>query len=109
LLKTDKDGKLLAQLDIGKNAGLMTYDPAGKLAYVADRAGNRVAVVKVGEKLEISASYKTPVEPYGIALSPDKKSLLVTTIADRALVSYEASSGKEQWRTPLGREPRNIA
>jgi DNA-binding beta-propeller fold protein YncE len=110
LIKTDKDGKLLASIDIGKNAGLMTYDPAGKLAYVADRSGNRVVVVKVGEPaLEVAASYKTPVEPYGIALSPDKKNLLVTTIADRVLVSYEASSGKEQWRTGLGREPRNIA
>jgi len=109
LIRTDKDGKLLASIDIGKNAGLMAYDPAGKLAYVADRAGNRVAVVKVGEKLEVSASYKTPVEPYGVALSADKKSVLVTTIADRALVSLEASTGKEQWRTGLGREPRNIA
>lgn len=109
LMKTDKDGKLLAQVAIGKNAGLMTYDPVGKLAYVADRTGNRVAVVKVGDKLEVSASYKTPVEPYGVALSPDRTKLLVTTVADRALVSYEASSGKEQWRTGLGREPRNIA
>lgn len=109
LIKTDEDGKLVAALDIGKNAGLMAYDPDGKLAYVADRSGNRVAVVKVGDKLEVSASYKTPVEPYGIALSPDRKNLLVTTVADRTLVSYEAASGKEQWRTGLGREPRNIA
>jgi DNA-binding beta-propeller fold protein YncE len=109
LIRTDKDGKNVAAIAIGKNAGLMAYDPVGKLAYVADRSGNRVAVVKVGEQLEVSASYKTPVEPYGVALSPDRKSLLVTTIADRALVAFEAASGKEQWRTALGREPRNIA
>ena len=109
LIRTDKDGKQLAALAIGKNAGLMTYDPVGKLAYVADRAGNRIAVVKVGEKLEVSASYTTPVEPYGVALSPDRKSLFVTTIADRTLVAFDTSSGKEQWRTALGREARNIA
>jgi DNA-binding beta-propeller fold protein YncE len=109
LIRTDKDGKQLAAISIGKNAGLMTYDAAGKLAYVADRMGNRVAVVKVGDKLEVAASYKTPAEPFGIALSPDKKSVLVTTIADRTLVSLDAASGKEQWRAGLGREPRGIA
>ncbi len=109
LIRTDKDGNNVGALAIGKNAGLMAYDPVGKLAYVADRSGNRVAVVKVGDKLEVSATYKTPVEPYGVALSPDRKTVLVTTIADRTLVSFEASSGKEQWRTGLGREPRNIA
>jgi DNA-binding beta-propeller fold protein YncE/mono/diheme cytochrome c family protein len=110
LIKTDKNGSKAASVPIGKNAGLLAYDPVGKLAYVADRTGNRVAVVKVSDsKLEVSASYKTPVEPYGVALSPDRKTLLVTTIADRALVALEAASGKEQWRTGLGREPRNIA
>jgi DNA-binding beta-propeller fold protein YncE len=109
LLQTDKDGKLAAAIDIGKNAGLLAYDPVGKLAYVADRGGNRVAVVKVGDTLEVAASYKTPVEPYGVALSPDRKTVMVTTIADRTLVAFEASTGKERWRTALGREPRNIA
>ncbi len=109
LIKTDKAGKQVAAIAIGKNAGLMTYDPAGKLAYVADRMGNRVAVVKVGDKLEVAASYKTPAEPFGIALSPDAKQVLVTTVADRTLVALEAASGKEQWRTGLGREPRGIA
>jgi DNA-binding beta-propeller fold protein YncE len=109
LIKTDKAGAQVASIMIGKNAGLMTYDAAGKLAYVADRTGNRVAVVKVGDKLEVAASYKTPAEPFGIALSPDKKSVLVTTIADRTLVALDTASGKEQWRAGLGREPRGIA
>lgn len=120
LIKTDVDGKQAAAVAIGKNAGLLAYDSVGKLAYVADRTGNRIAVVKVGDApgagqtklapaLEVIASYKTPVEPYGVALSPDRKTLLVTTIADRALVAFEASTGKELWRTGLGREPRNIA
>jgi DNA-binding beta-propeller fold protein YncE len=109
LIQTDKEGKQIASVMIGKNAGLMTYDAAGKRAFVADRLGNRVAVVKVGEKLEVTASYKTPVEPFGIALSPDKKTLLVTTIADRTLVALDSATGKERWRTPLAREPRGLA
>ena len=52
---------------------------------------------------------KTPAEPYGIALSPDRKTVMVTTIADRTLVAFDTANGKEKWRTALGREPRGIA
>ena len=109
LIKTDKTGKNTAQLAVGGNAGLLAYDAAAGRAYVADRAGNRIAVVKVGDKLELEAAWKTPAEPYGVALSPDRKTLLVTTIADRTLVALDAANGKEKWRSALGREPRGIA
>jgi sugar lactone lactonase YvrE len=109
LIQTDKAGTKVASVAIGKNAGLMTYDPVGKLAYVVDRTANKVKVVKVGDKLEVAASYATPTEPYGIALSPDRRTVLVSTIADRTLVALDTATGKEKWRTALGREPRGIA
>ena len=109
LLRTDMTGKHLAQLAIGHDAGLMAYDAVANIAYVADRHGDRIAVVKVGDTLEAARSIKTPAEPYGIALSPDRTTLYVSTIADRTLVAYEAATGHEKWRTPLGREPRGLA
>jgi DNA-binding beta-propeller fold protein YncE len=109
LIRTDKNNKNVAALDIGANAGLLAYDPTAKLAYVADRFANRIAVVKVGEKLELASTIATPVEPFGIALSPDMKTVMVTTIADRALVAFDVATGKEKWRTALGREPRGLA
>jgi DNA-binding beta-propeller fold protein YncE len=109
LIRTDAAGKHVAHVAIGRDAGLLAYDPAAKLAYVADRKADRVAVVSVGKTLELKASWKTPVEPYGVALSPDKKQLLVTTIADRTLVALDTQTGHEAWRAPLAREPRNIA
>jgi DNA-binding beta-propeller fold protein YncE len=109
LIRTDKAGKKLGELAIGGNAGLLAYDPTGKVAYVADRVGNRIAVVNVGDKLALASTIKTPTEPYGVALSPDRKTVMVTTIADRALVAYDTATGKEKWRTALGREPRGIA
>jgi DNA-binding beta-propeller fold protein YncE len=110
LIRTDKTGKNIAALDIGASAGMLAYDPTAKLAYVANRFGNHIAVVKVGDdKLELGSTIATPVEPYGIALSPDRKTVMVTTVADRALVAYDAASGKERWRTALGREPRGLA
>lgn len=110
LMRADRDGKQLAALDIGKEAGLLAFDPAANRAYVADRMGDRIVVVKVeGTKLSVERTIKTAIEPYGLALSPDKKTLLVTHIADRSLVAFDTTSGKEAWRTALGREPRGIA
>jgi DNA-binding beta-propeller fold protein YncE len=109
LIRVDHDGKRVAQLAIGTNPGLLTYDPIGKLAYVADRGGNRIAVVEVGEALGIKRSVTTPVEPYAVALSPDRKTVLVTTIADRALVAFDTETGNPRWRTALAREPRGLA
>ena len=109
LLRTDASGARVAQLPIGANAGLLAYDPIGKRAYVADRSGNRLLIVDVGAKLELAGAIATPVEPFGVALAPDRKTVLVTTIADRTLVAFDTETGKERWRTALGREPRGIA
>lgn len=110
LIRADATGKSLASLDIGKSAGLLAFDPIANRAYVADRLGDRIAVVKVeATKLTIERTIKTAVEPYGLALTPDRKTLLVTHIADRMLVAFSAETGKEAWRAPLAREPRGIA
>ncbi|HVK86640.1 MAG TPA: c-type cytochrome [Kofleriaceae bacterium] len=109
LLKADASGKHVAQLAIGRDAGMLAYDAATQRAYVADRRGDKVHVVKVGTTLERVATWTTPVEPYAVALSPDAKTLLVVTIADRTLVALDAATGAERWRTGLGREPRGLA
>jgi DNA-binding beta-propeller fold protein YncE len=109
LVRTDRSGTNVAALRIGANAGMLAYDPIAKLAYVADRAANRIAIVKVGAQLELAGAINTPVEPFGVALSPDRKSVLITTIADRALVAYDTSSHRERWRASLGHEPRGLA
>jgi DNA-binding beta-propeller fold protein YncE len=109
LIRTDRAGKRVGTLMIGGSAGLLAYDPAGKLAYVADRLGNRIAVVQVGDALRIVRAISTPVEPYAVALSPDRTTIFATTIADRTLVAYDAATGRERWHTALGREPRGLA
>ncbi|MEO8698724.1 MAG: hypothetical protein ABI867_01740 [Kofleriaceae bacterium] len=108
LVRTDKSGALVAQLAIGNDAGLLVHDADANLAYVADRHGDRIVVVGT-DKLDIKKTFKTPVEPYGVALTPDRKTLLVTTIADRTLVAIDTATGTERWRTALGREPRGLA
>jgi sugar lactone lactonase YvrE len=111
MIRTDKAGAKVAELPIGKNAGLLAFDATANIAYVADRMGDRIVAVRAGDdgKLEQLRAWTTPVEPYGVALSPDRKTLLVTTVADRTLVAYDPDKGTERWRTPLAREPRNVA
>lgn len=108
LLRTDAAGKNLGQVAIARDAGLMTYDAAARIAYVADRRNDRIAVVHV-DTMTIASSIATPAEPYGVALTPDRSQLLVSTIADRTLVAYDAATGRERWRRALASEPRGIA
>jgi mono/diheme cytochrome c family protein len=109
LLLADPTGAGLAQLPIGRDAALLAYDPIAKLAYVADRRGDRIVSVEVGDRLVVHATWSTPHEPYGVALTPDRRTLVVTAIADRALVAYDVATGSERWRAALDREPRGVA
>jgi sugar lactone lactonase YvrE len=109
LIRTDLAGAPLAHLAIGIDAGTLAYDPAAHRAYVADRRGDRIVVVKVGAELELATAWATPAEPYGVALTPDRKTLLVTAIADRAVIALDVATGKEKWRAPVDPEPRGIS
>lgn len=109
LIQTDAAGAKVAALPIGPDAGLMVHDATARRAYVANRHGDELVVVETGAQPKVAARWKTPVEPYGVALAPDRKTLLVATIADRALVAYDTSTGVERWRVALGREPRGLA
>jgi DNA-binding beta-propeller fold protein YncE len=108
LIKTDPSGKRIGDLAIARDAGLMTFDAAARRAYVADRMHDRIAVVDT-DQMTVVSSIHTPAEPYGVALTPDRRHLLVSTVADRTLVSYNVADGAETWRAPLGREPRGLA
>jgi cytochrome c553 len=111
LVSIGSDGALIAQLAIGRDAGQLAYDPVTRRAYVADRRGGRVVVVEVaaGGDLAQVATWPAPAEPYAVALTPDRTTVLVAAIADRALVAYDAANGRERWRVAIGKEPRAIA
>ncbi|MFN0249193.1 MAG: hypothetical protein ACKV2T_20080 [Kofleriaceae bacterium] len=110
LILTDAAGANLAQLAIGSDAALLAFDDIARRAYVADRRGDRIFVVDVGRTtLAITATWKTPAEPYGVALAPNRATVYVSTIADRTLVALDAATGRETWRAPLSPEPRGLA
>jgi DNA-binding beta-propeller fold protein YncE len=110
LIRTDAEGQSLASLQIGRDASQLVADRDSKRAFVANRSGDTIAVVKYTKNsLKRQAEIKTHAEPYGVALAPDKKTLLVTTVADRQLSAYNVDTGKELWSIDIGPGARGVA
>ncbi len=109
MVRTDAAGTPLATLDIGPGVAQLVVDAVAKRAYVTDRAHDRVVVVDVSSGLEEVDAYRTPTEPFGLALSPDRGTLLVTAVADKSLSAIDLSTGFQQWSMTVGPEPRGVA
>lgn len=110
LVRMDGDGQPAARLRIGAGAGQLVVDHEGATAYVADRAGDRVVVVDVAAgALRRVRDLRTPREPYGLALTPDGGTLLVTAVADRALVAFDTRRGERRWSVDIGPGARGVA
>jgi DNA-binding beta-propeller fold protein YncE/mono/diheme cytochrome c family protein len=108
LIRTDSAGNQLASLTFGSWAGELVRDGASEFAYVADRTNDRVVRVRAGEQLAAVDNAKIR-EPHGLALSPDGKTLYVTSVADHELVALDSETMHPRWRVELAAEPRGVA
>lgn len=108
LVRTNEKGDQLATLTFGSWAGELVRDGNNEFAYVADRTANRVVRIRAGAQLEVvdRASVR---EPHGLALSPDGKTLYVTSVADHELVALDTETMHPRWRVELAAEPRGVA
>lgn len=109
LVRTDREGKKVASLEIGSEVAQLVVDAESKKAYVTDRKHDRIVVVDLADGLKKVDAFTTRAEPYGIALTPKKDQLIVTTVADKTLSVYDLSSGFEAWSLEIGHEPRGVA
>lgn len=110
LLRTDADGVVKAQLDIAPGAAQLVVDAAHDRVFVTDRSSDRIVVVGLSDGgLRQVDSFSTRAEPFGLALTPDGKTLLVTTVADHSLTAFDVGTGMPQWNLELGPEPRGVA
>jgi DNA-binding beta-propeller fold protein YncE/mono/diheme cytochrome c family protein len=109
LVLVDEAGHRLAHLRVGYGVGQLVYHAPTRKAYVADRWHDRIIVVDVGRGLRVAATFPTPAEPYGLAMTRTGKTLLVSTIADRTLVGYDTRTHRKRWSARLGPEPRGVA
>jgi mono/diheme cytochrome c family protein len=108
LVAVNLTGQPTARVKIGRDVGQLLVAPDERTVYAADRGGDRVVVVSLPE-LAVARSFPVRGEPWGLALAPDGKTLLVTAIADRSVSAYTAATGEERWTVPLGADPRGVA
>jgi hypothetical protein len=108
LVRTDRQGQTRASYDVQPGAGEMVTDGNG-IAYVADRQANKVLRLRAeADTLAVVDSAKLH-EPHGLALSPDGKTLYVTSVADHELVALDTETMFPLWRVELAVEPRSVA
>lgn len=111
LVRSDRRGQPLAHLNFHSDAGELVWDGNDRV-YVADRTDDRVAVVSpgdaLGQGLKVVDGFKIR-EPHGLALTPDGKTLLVTSVTEQALVAIDTATLAEKWRMDLAQEPRSVA
>ncbi len=81
--------------------------------YVTNRLGRSVSVIRRGEGTE-ATRIDTAVEPVGLAISADGKTLYVVNATSRddsdfgTLMAFDTATLTTKWETPVGEEPRGI-
>ncbi len=82
--------------------------------YVANRGSRSVSVIRKGER-QVSAELSTGVDPTGMAVSFDGKTLYVVSATAKdnneygLIQAFDTATLEEKYAQPLGYEPRSIA
>lgn len=111
VVRSDRQGNPVARLPMTQGLGELVHDGAG-LVFVADRGADRVVRLSPGDARGQGlgeAAAVTIAEPHGLALTPDGRTLLVTSVADHQLVAVDTQQLRVRWRVTLEAEPRGVA
>jgi YVTN family beta-propeller protein len=87
--------------------GDVAVSPDGRLIYAADLYRDSVVVINPQSGMVIE-HFKTGRRPYRILFHPDGKSFFVTSWADGTMGHYDASSGSELAKVPVGAHPTDM-
>jgi DNA-binding beta-propeller fold protein YncE len=105
------DGRTRATTSLGGAPSQVVMFEDGRVV-VSVRDKNRVDVYEPAASpdapLERLCSIATPVEPVGLALSPDESNLVVTSAWARKLTAYDTKTMKPRLHKTLPREPRGV-
>lgn len=114
LLRFNPETKALVDtIAVGASPVRVIVD-ANDTAFVANRGARSVSVVRKGDKEE-SMRIAVGVEPTGMALTPDGKTLLVVsaTALDKTetglLTAIDTNTLDKKWEIEVGEEPRAVA
>ncbi len=111
VVRSDASGTPQAALVLHEGLGELVHDGGGQV-FVADRAGDRVVQLSPGDAKGKGLAERGAVEitePHGLALTPDGRTLLATSVADHELVAVDIETMAVRWRRRLAAEPRGVA
>jgi DNA-binding beta-propeller fold protein YncE len=104
-------GRVRASTDLAGSPSQVLVLADGRVA-VALRDKNRVEILEptsdLDAALEGRCSVKTAVEPVGLTVTPNDKTLLVTSGFGKKLTAYNAATMKKRFDKELPREPRDV-
>jgi DNA-binding beta-propeller fold protein YncE/mono/diheme cytochrome c family protein len=109
VLRVTEGSRVVASVPVAFGAGQLVVDAAASRAYVADRNRDHVLVLDLKDGMTVADRIRTSAEPFGLALTPDGSTLLVTTVADHELVAYDTGTRQRRWSVELAPEPRGVA
>ncbi|MEW5738423.1 MAG: hypothetical protein AB1938_05825 [Myxococcota bacterium] len=124
LYAVDTDNGILAVIDTSTNAKVAEVKVgkgptrvlvgADDTIYVSNRGERTVSVISRGD-WRVAKTLDVAVEPSGMALTPDGKTLLVVSATSRTLVevgtltAFDTSTLAMKWELNVGNEPRGVA
>jgi DNA-binding beta-propeller fold protein YncE len=102
--------KELAATPLEGRPSQLMFLPDGRLAVLL-RDKSQVEVFEAGampERLEKRCAVPTALEPMGLAMTPDGKSVLVTSGWGRMLAAFDSRTFAKSFEVALAREPRAV-
>lgn len=107
-----KTHEVLREVPVGRQPEKVLVAPDGTV-FVTNRLGRSVSVVREGDAAE-SARLDVGVEPVGLAVSSDGRTLYVVNATSRAdaefgtLQAFDTRTLETKWEVAVGHEPRGI-
>jgi YVTN family beta-propeller protein len=108
-----KDPSSFTKVAVGRAPEKVLVAPDDTV-YVANRRGRSVSVLRKGEQ-QVSATLEVGVEPVGLAISSDGRTLFVVNAASRTdldvgtVMAIDTRTHEVKWEAAVGPEPRGIA
>lgn len=102
--------KPLAKIEVGSRPRNIAFSPDGSRAYVPGETGGLVTVIDTARRVAVGsiAIKGEAARPMGAVVSPDNKTLFVSTGRGGTLVSIDIASLKVLHEAPVGQRPWGI-
>lgn len=102
-------GRELTHAELAAAPGTLLLSASGRVAVSLPSRSEVQILAYDSDKLASVCAIATAPEPAALALTPDARTLLVTSAWGQTLAAFDAVALAEQYRLPLPRDPRAVA